>query len=471
MEKRATYFVSRKNVLTWIVTLLLACSVAARIALFCGEKGADTATVWMGLVLPLAACLLYGLTVVWGGKNHLYRSAVPFALMCAYMAWNVAVYFDSSWFRILLWVLFLVIAVLYNVTFVGKIGHTWLLFLVLLCIVGTQTYVPWKEFGFDLASWSYKSYADILMVLAVLGTVLAMGPHLDGEYHPTWGDRCDGRRIRTLPPITMVTPYIMPDRTGASNQIMTPIDITNAEKYVQQKRKEGLTGFGMTHVLITAYVRCVAMYPGLNRFLSGQRVYSRDRDVQFSMAIKKDMTVDAPDTCIKLHFDPADTAYDVYKKFEAAVEEVKNTPLNNDMDQLAKLLSFIPGVVLRFVVWLLRVLDYFGLLPKFLMEISPFHASVFFTSMGSLGIPAIIHHLYDFGNIPAFCAFGKKYKKTEVNLSGEMVTKRYMDCGFNLDERTVDGFYYATVLKTFIRLVQHPERLDEAPETVLRDID
>ena len=162
---------------------------------------------------------------------------------------------------------------------------------------------------------------------------------------------------------------------------------------------------------------------------------------------------------------------DENRKFDEAVEEVKNTPLNNDMDQVAKALSFIPGVFLKFVVWVLKTMDYFGLLPKFLLEVSPFHASVFFTSMGSLGIPAIIHHLYDFGNIPAFCAFGKKYRKYEMNAEGEVVAKRYMDCGFNLDERTVDGFYYATVLKTFSRLVQHPERLDEPPEAVLKDID
>jgi len=471
MEKRVTYFVSRKNALTWLVVLLLACSVAGRIALFCGEKGADTATVWMGLILPLAACLLYGLTVLLGGKNQLYRSAIPFALMCAYLAWNVAVSLPSTWFRILFWVLFLVIAVIYNVTFVGKIRHTWMLAIVLLCIIGTQVYIPWRAHGFAFKEWNFKHLADITMTLAVLCTVFAMSPHLDGEYHPTWGDRPDGRRIRTLPPISMVSPYIMPNRNGASNQITTAIDITNAEKYVQQKRKEGLTGFGMTHVLIAAYVRCVAMYPATNRFLAGQRVYTRDRDIQFSMTIKKDMSVEAPDTCIKLHFDPADSVYDIYRKFDAAVEEVKNTPLNNDMDKTAKLLTFIPGVLLKFVVWLLKTLDYFGFLPKFLTEISPFHASVFFTSMGSLGIPAIIHHLYDFGNIPAFCAFGKKYKKVEMNMAGELVTKRYMDCGFTLDERTVDGFYYATVLKTFNRLVQHPERLDTPPETVLRDID
>jgi len=426
---------------------------------------------WMGLILPLAACLLYAVTVLFDGKEHLYRTALPFAAMCAYIAWNACRFVPSSWFRVVVWVAFVVIAVIYNIVFVGKVRHTLLLVLILLVTLGTQVYLAASDLGFNVLRWNLDSLANMLMVLSVTLTVLFMQPHLDGAYHPTWGDRSDGRRVRTLPPISYVTPYIMPNRNGASNQIHNVVEITNLEKYVQQKRQEGLTGFGTTHVLIAAYIRCVAMYPAMNRFLSGQRVYTRDRDIQFSMTIKKEMTTDAPDTCIKLHFDPADTVYDVYSKFSAAVEEVKNTPLNNDLDQVAKLLAYIPGVLLKLVVWLLKTADYFGLLPKFLLEVSPFHASVYFTSMGSLGIPAIIHHLYDFGNVPAFCAFGRKYRKVELNADGQPVTKRYMDFGFNLDERTVDGFYYASVLKTFNRLLQHPERLDTPPVTVLRDID
>ena len=115
-------------------------------------------------------------------------------------------------------------------------------------------------------------------------------------------------------------------------------------------------------------------------------------------------------------------------------------------------------------------MDYFGLLPKFLLELSPFHGSVFFTSMGSLGIPAIIHHLYDFGNLPVFIAFGCKYRRNEIASDGTVVQKKYVDMGFCLDERICDGFYYAAVLKYLRRLLAHPERMDVPPETVVKDI-
>ena len=249
-------------------------------------------------------------------------------------------------------------------------------------------------------------------------------------------------------------------------------EISAIEKYVREKRKEGLTNFGINHVFIAAYVRCVAKYPAVNRFLSGQRVYSRGDEIQYCMTIKKEMTLESPDTCIKLHLNPADTVYDVYRKMDEEVQKVKSTSeLDSGFDRVVELFTKLPGLLFKFIVWLLKLLDYFGLLPKFLLEVSPFHGSVFFTSMGSLGIPAIVHHLYDFGNLPVFVAFGCKYKRNELETDGSVVTRKYVDITYNLDERICDGFYYAAVLKYMRRLLAHPERLDDPPETVEQDID
>jgi hypothetical protein len=312
---------------------------------------------------------------------------------------------------------------------------------------------------------------DYAMLLAGLLVSLALRPHMDGKYHPTWGDRPDGRRVRTIPPMARAVPYIMKNRNGATNTITVEVEISNLEKYVREKRKAGMTGFGLNHAFIAAYVRCVAQYPQINRFVNGREVFSRGEDIQYCMTIKKEMKVESPDTCIKLHLNPRDDARTVYEKFEKVVDDVKNAPEDsNDFDKTAGLLALLPGPVYVLAVKLLEILDYVGLLPGFLLEVSPFHGSVFFTSMGSLGIPAILHHLYDFGNLPVFIAFGKKYRRNELNADGTVVSKKYVDMGFTLDERICDGFYYAAVLKYLQRLLNDPWRLDEAPETVAEDI-
>ena len=189
------------------------------------------------------------------------------------------------------------------------------------------------------------------------------------------------------------------------------------------------------------------------------------------MTVKKEMTKESPDTVIKVHFHPGDTARDVYEKFNAAVVSAKDEMENSNVDDAAGILTSTPRMVLKFVVWLVRVLDYFGMAPKFLLELSPFHGSLFFTSMGSLGIKPIYHHLYDFGNLPVFGAFGCKRKALEIQEDGSVVQKKYLDVKFVLDERIVDGYYYAAFFKHYRSILRRPEILDIPPQELQSDID
>ena len=278
----------------------------------------------------------------------------------------------------------------------------------------------------------------------------------------------EGRRIRTAQVMEQITAYFMPNRTGASNLFSESAEITELERYIRRKRKEGLTGFSMTHAVLAAYVRTVAKYPALNRFIAGQRIYSRGEDVAVCMTVKKELTAQSPDSLIKVYLHPADTAADVYRKFNEKVEEAKNE-METTADATVAGFMAIPRLVLKLAVWLLKCLDYFGLLPKFLLEVSPFHGSVYFTNVGSLGIKPVFHHLYDFGTVPVFCAFGRKRRAEEIK-DGEIMERKYLDLTFNLDERICDGFYYASVIKYFLRLLRNPEVLDEVPEVIGTDI-
>ena len=82
LEKRVTYYVSRNNVLTWLAAILMMSSVGLRIAYFCG-KGADATTMWLQIVLPTAACLIYALLILLDGREHFYRTAAPVTWMAA----------------------------------------------------------------------------------------------------------------------------------------------------------------------------------------------------------------------------------------------------------------------------------------------------------------------------------------------------------------------------------------------------
>ena len=474
MEKRIHLYVSRKNALTWLMALCLVGSAVTRIA-FAGLKGSgETLEVWSQIILPVAATLLYVLIVLINGKEMFYKTAIPVWMLGIYYALPPhGVIGDDSFVLGMFYTCIVFYCVIYTAITCGRIRWPWLLTLMFLLPFFSAFYShshfysaenPWPAFQ--------QLLPDYLLFTGCLLLSFAIRVHADGKYHPTWGDRSDGRKIRTLAPMAQITAYFQVERNTCSNLFEESFEITNIDRYIRQKRREGLTDFGITHVLLAAYVRGVAKYPQLNRFIAGQKVYSRGEDIQYCMVIKKEMTVDSPDTSIKVHLNPHDTVYDVYEKLNAAVESVKATKeLDSNLDILIMTLNLIPSVVLKFVVWLLKLLDYFGWLPKFLLELSPFHGSLFFTSMGSLGIPPIYHHLYDFGNLPAFGAFGMKRRALEVQEDGSVVQKKYIDVKFVLDERICDGFYSATFFKHYRRILRNPEILDNPPDEVVRDID
>ena len=290
-------------------------------------------------------------------------------------------------------------------------------------------------------------------------------------YKKRFGDRKDGRLIRSLNPLNRVAMYIMPNRSGASVYFHDSFEITEVENYIRKKRNQGLKGFGIMHVLLAAYVRVVSQRPGVNRFLSGQKLFARDDDIQVLLAVKREMTLESEETIVKMHFTPTDTADDVYDKLSKLVHDVHAENPSSDFDKTAGIISLIPGVLLKFAIWFLKLLDYFGLLPKFLLEVSPFHGSFFITSMGSLGIPPIYHHLYDFGNVPVFLSFGAKRKENELRSDGSVVARKYVDFTVVADERICDGFYYASSFKLMKSIMRNPHQLDIPPEKVIRDVD
>ena len=282
------------------------------------------------------------------------------------------------------------------------------------------------------------------------------------------GDRKEGRRLRTIQPMSTVMPFIMPDRVDAQNYFEDVIDITNIENFLRDKHKNGYTDMTLLHVILAAYTRVVCERPGINRFVAGQRIYAR-KNIECVMTIKKELKLDSPDTCIKVYFDPRDSIYDVYKKFQKVAHEALES--DTGFDDTASFLKRLPRFVFRGVMRLLRFMDYFGILPKFLLKVSPFHGSMIITSMGSIGIPAIYHHIYNFGTLPIFISFGSIYTGDAIKRDGSRERHHFVTFKVVTDERICDGYYYASAFKRIKRYLQHPELLEVNAEAVHEDID
>ncbi|MBQ7172425.1 MAG: 2-oxo acid dehydrogenase subunit E2 [Clostridia bacterium] len=284
------------------------------------------------------------------------------------------------------------------------------------------------------------------------------------------GDRKEGRWIRSLSPVNQLMAFIMPQRNDALNMFRDAVDVSAAEELLRELKDQGYKNIGMLHVFLAAYVRTVASNPAINRFVSGQRVYAR-HGIEVVMTVKKEMSLNSPDTVIKINYTPWDTLTEVYEKFNKTLEESKGEDSNTSFDKLTKVLRVIPRPILRGFIRLLNWLDYHGWMPQSLLKLSPFHGSFIITSMGSLAIPPIYHHIYNFGNLPVFLSFGAKRKEIYLDDDGSVKTRPMIDFTVVTDERICDGFNYASALRTMRRYFKNPSALLTPPETVAEDIE
>lgn len=289
------------------------------------------------------------------------------------------------------------------------------------------------------------------------------------KYKRRFGDRKEGRLLRSLPAFAKFVPFIMPTRNDACNQYEESFEVSDVDRRLRKLRVDGYKGIGILHFIIAAYIRGVSMLPGMNRFVVGRRIYARD-NIEVVMTVKRSLAIDATETMIKVVFEPTDTIFDVYRKMSEKIDEIKTVEGNNNTEDVAEAMCKAPRFLLRFALTILHIMDYFGWLPQSLLDASPFHGSMIITDLGSLRIGPIYHHIYNFGTLPVFISFGAKRHAYELDRHGNMVDRKYVDCKFVMDERTVDGHYYAQFLQAFRYICQHPEIVETPPSKVVEDV-
>ncbi len=283
------------------------------------------------------------------------------------------------------------------------------------------------------------------------------------------GDRHDGRLLRSLDPFYRITPYIMRSRIDAQDYFEDRIDVGPAEAWLRAQRAAGRE-LGFLHLFVAALVRTLAERPRLNRFVAGRRIYARN-ELLVSLAVKRRLHEDSPETVVKVGFEPRATVHEVAAALDAAIARAKSPEAATEADRTARLLMLLPGFALRLAIALLRWLDAFGWMPRAVHRASPFHTSVFVTDLGSLGIKPIYHHLYEFGTTSLFVAFGAKERERVVGEDGRVEERKLVGLKVVNDERICDGHYYASAFRHLLALLRHPQRLERPPAAVAEDVD
>ena len=267
--------------------------------------------------------------------------------------------------------------------------------------------------------------------------------------------RPDGTRVKGLTPIVQALPYIMPKRYDAQNWASDYVDEEIIKGFIRQKRREGQHVTHMS-VLVAAYYKAALENPKVNYFIMNRKVYKRNHFC-FSFVILKTREDGTPDeTALKVFLEPEDDVFTISRKIKELVDRNQETAHNNNTDKFANLAFSTPGLA-RFVFWLAYHLDLHGLLPRKIIDLSPFHTSLFVTNLASINTRCIYHHCYEFGTTSVFICMGKP---TLDPLAPAGSRKQHMPLGVVMDERIATGIEYSRFFAAFERYLKKPELLE-----------
>ena len=273
--------------------------------------------------------------------------------------------------------------------------------------------------------------------------------------------RPDGTRAKDLPPLVAAIPYIMPKRYDAQNTVTENIDEEVIKEFIRSQRWQGVRLNHMS-VIISAYYKAVLENPKLNYFVMNRRIYKRNHFCVSFVIMKKLANGSPSETTLKIYLEPEDTVFTVNEKIAKVIDANRGVKQNNSTDRFARFMFSVPGLP-RFVVGLAYFLDRHGLLPRKIIDLSPFHTSLFITNLASIKTSYIHHHCYEFGTTSVFVCMGKPVP----NYMAGNLSRKMMPLGIVMDERICTGYEYAAFCNDFRRIVRRPEVLMQsfnAPE-------
>jgi hypothetical protein len=269
-----------------------------------------------------------------------------------------------------------------------------------------------------------------------------------------FGKRADATLVRNLTAMRRFMPYVSPRRNDSLFFMNQDIAADAALELVKKMNLERPKNRPITlfHLFLRATSQAVAIRPGVNRFVKGGKLWQRD-GVWLTFSAKQKLVDGSPMITIKRRFHPESETLDemvdaIYDKLEFG-RSGKKTTSDKEMGWMLRL----PGPVIRGLLGLARLADYFGLLPRKMIDSDPLFASVFLANLGSINYPAGFHHLWEYGTTSMFGVMGR----IEPSADGG----RKFIAAWTYDERIEDGLYSYYSLRLLRRRIEKPELLLE----------
>ena len=274
------------------------------------------------------------------------------------------------------------------------------------------------------------------------------------------GDRKDGRLIRDIDSMHFMMPIIYPNRCDNEAFISERIDLTAAERFLEEKNAANPEyKYTFFQLIVTALIKTVTLRPKMNRFIANKNIYQRN-EVSASFVIKKQFADEAKEGLAFIHATDNTTLDEVHDEIYRQVTSCRSGKQDSTSDAM-DMFKRMPRFLAKALINIICVLDRHGKVPRSLIETDPYYSSIVLTNLGSIGMHSGYHHLTNWGTNSLFAAIGEKKVRPFYDNDGIPHMRQSVDIGITIDERLADGYYYSKTVKLLKYLLENPELLDK----------
>ena len=275
------------------------------------------------------------------------------------------------------------------------------------------------------------------------------------------GDRPGARYIRDVPGLRTIIFHLMPKRTESEVYLSDKIDATELVRFIERKNA-GHDNYKTTvfHCFVMAVAKMIRERPWMNRYVQGRRLYERD-EISLVFMAKRRFADEAEESFMQVVPQDTDTIDDISHRIYGDVREVRaHEHATGGMDAVIDSFARLPRPLLMLVFRVVRLLDFFGRVPKALREGDSNYCTVLLSNLGSIQGPAVYHHLNNYGTNSIMITVGTLHEEELLMPDGTRQMRDVLDFGATLDERIGDGFYFVRSLRLVKYIFAHPELLD-----------
>ena len=272
-------------------------------------------------------------------------------------------------------------------------------------------------------------------------------------------DRFDGKYLKDIDSMHFIMPFIYPNRCDNEAFFSFQIDLTKVNEYIEKKNSNNPEyKYNIFQCIIAATLKTITLRTKLSRFIHNKRLYKRN-EVSAAFTVKQEFSDDGGEVLCFMHVKDDWTIDDLHNELHRQLLKLKSKGYVDESTSVMDKLKKIPGFISRPLLNFLCFLEKKGLIPKALIETDPYHSTVNFANLGSIGLPGGYHHLTNWGTTSLFIVIGKM-EKMPFYENEKLIFKDGVTLNMTLDERIADGYYFSKSMKILEYFLQNPELLD-----------